>query len=81
MANEDELKQRIEESEVPLRELGALAALNYQKICDWKKGWAKLKGPELTALENAVNAAIRARADRFNKMLAGIPAQFAAVGA
>ncbi len=62
------IKTRIEESGVPLRELGSLSGINYQKICDWKKGWAELKDPELIAVENALNAAIRSRVDKFTRL-------------
>lgn len=63
------VKTRIEESGIPLRELGSLSGINYQKICDWKKGWAELKDPELAAIETALTAAIRSRADKFTRLL------------
>ena len=62
-------KLRIEEAEIPLRELGALSGLNYQRICDWKKGWVELKEMELAALKAALTTAIQARVGKFNQML------------
>ena len=70
--NASDIRRRVAESEVPLRELGALSGLNYQRICDWKKGWTELKESELAALTSAVTTAIRARVDKFNEMLARI---------
>lgn len=69
-----DLKRRIDEAEVPYRELDSRSTprVHYQKISDWKRGWSELSDPELTALENALNAAIRSRAEKFNKMLAGV---------
>jgi hypothetical protein len=68
-AKTNAIKQGIEEAGVPLRELGALSGLNYQRICDWKKGWTELKEAEIAALKEALTSAIRARIEKFNQML------------
>jgi hypothetical protein len=65
----NDIKRGIEEAGVPLRELGALSGLNYQRICDWKKGWTELKETEIAALREALTSAIRARIEKFNQML------------
>ncbi len=65
----NDIKRGIEEAGVPLRELGALSGLNYQRICDWKKGWTELKETEIVALREALTSAIRARIEKFNQML------------
>jgi hypothetical protein len=65
----NDIKRGIEEAGVPLRELGALSGLNYQRICDWKKGWTELKEAEISALREALTSAINARIEKFNQML------------
>lgn len=69
-----QIKNRAQEGGIPLRELGNRSGIVYSRICDAFKGWATLRDEEMVALEAAMNAAIRQRAERFNKMLAGLPA-------
>lgn len=73
MATIIELRKRVEQADIPLRELGSRSDIGYWRICDAFKGWVKLRDPELAALETAVNAAIRERAEKFNKLVAGLP--------
>jgi hypothetical protein len=65
------LKNRIDESGVPYRELDSRTTprVHYQKISDWKRGYVELTDPELHALEAALTAALRSRAEKFNKLL------------
>jgi hypothetical protein len=71
----NDIKRGIEEAGVPLRELGARSGLNYQRICDWKKGWTELKEAEIAALKKALTSAISARTEKFNQMLKQIGGQ------
>jgi hypothetical protein len=68
-AKPNDIKRGIEEAGIPLRELGAISGLNYQRICNWKKGWTELKEAEIAALREALTSAIRARIEKFNQML------------
>jgi hypothetical protein len=74
MANIQDIKRRAQEADIPLRELGSRSGIVYSRVCDAFKGWVTLRDKEIVALESAVNAALRERAEKFNKMLAGSPA-------
>jgi hypothetical protein len=69
MSTISQIKANATEAQVPLRELGSRSGITYQRVCDAFKGWVQLRDPELAALEAAVHAAIRARAEKFTKML------------
>jgi hypothetical protein len=74
MPNIQDIKSRAQEADIPLRELGSWSGIVYSRVCDAFKGWVTLRDKEMVALESAVNAAIRERAEKFNKMAAGSPA-------
>ena len=72
--NLQDIKRQAQEADIPLRELGSRSGIVYSRVCDAFKGWVTLRDKKMIALESAVNAAIRERAEKFNKMLAGSPA-------
>jgi len=71
----DELRRRVDEAGVPFRELGSLTknfithGVAYSRICDAFRGWVELKDEELAAVEDALNLALRMRAEKFNRLL------------
>lgn len=74
MPNIQDIKDRATEADIPLRGCGSRSGIVYSRVCDAFKGWVTLRDPEMKALEAAVNAAIRDRAEKFKRMLAGMPA-------
>jgi len=71
MASISEIKAKVEEADIPLRELGSRSGISYSRVCDAFKGWVSLRDEELNALAEAVAAAIRERAAKYNKLAAG----------
>jgi hypothetical protein len=71
----EELRRRVDEADVPYRELGSLTkkfmphGVAYSRICDAFRGWVELKDEELAAVEDALNLALRMRAEKFNRLL------------
>ena len=60
---------------IPLRALGSRSGVSYSRICDAFRKWVTLRDEELLAIEQAIQTAIRERAEKYRRLAAreGVP--------